>query len=60
MRSVTVERDLAYATVGGATLGLDLYRATRRWSSICTAAAGAAAAERDAHAERLDPMAARG
>jgi acetyl esterase/lipase len=63
MLSVTVERDLAYATVDGTKLRLDLYRAPQRDAPLVVYLHGGgwrSGSRRDAHAERLEPMAARG
>jgi acetyl esterase/lipase len=63
VRTVSVQRDLEFATVGGTTLRLDLYRAPQSDAPLVVYLHGggwARGGRRDAHAERLEPLAARG
>ncbi|PZG21968.1 alpha/beta hydrolase [Nonomuraea aridisoli] len=63
MTAVTVERDLVYATVGGADLALDLYRAPQQDAPLVVYAHGGGwrhGDKADGGAERLAPLAAYG
>lgn len=63
MSPVTVDRDCAYATVGTATLRLDLYRAPRTGAPLVLYVHGGgwrSGDKADAGAERLAPLAAQG
>lgn len=63
MLNVSVQHDIEYATIGGTTLRLDLFRAPQSDAPLVVYLHGGGwsrGSRRDAYAERLEPLAARG